>query len=583
MYMKKFIVTFITICILFNGFAVFADSSTIVKLISSDYKSDDISAVYLFRHVKEYPEFVMIRNEKIIEFMNRFDYLQLYDSIDDSSKGRIELEIQYSLPRKEIYNSSTGFMEKNNKKVMKYLNWQDIEDILSDMNLKWENMNGVDLLYFTHKPVSVKFVEKVSDVIYVEDKNIENMKFMAEKQGDNYGDVFISNLSEEDTKKIYQIIGQLKVSDKSNDDKRLYFSISDNEKVYAYDSRIGFIIDGGDKTVTKKYVDYNEFINALKDNGLDRWREPGGVPERGNMMSTKIETSDEDSTEVFVGQVVENYSIDNIRTIYMSRNVKGYTEQITINKKEQISEFLKHFYDLKMTMVKDNEGSLGIQLWCNSEPSTIKMYNSETGLLNQSREITYYVNLQDIENIIMEMKLAWVANSAGGPGRPSTEADTIEDDDIIKQIIDEYNSVTNERGGYVIKFKVNSPLLVVDDVESQIDEDNKNVVPFIDGESSRTMVPLRAFGNASGCSVEWIEDAGEIVLKNNDKTIEFAIGKSDITVSFEEQSEIINTDSAPVIVENRAFIPLRVVSELFGYDVKWNGIENDILLERKQQ
>lgn len=581
MYMKKFIVTFITICILFNGFAVFADSSTIVKLISSDYKSDDISAVYLFRYVKEYPEFVMIRNEKIIEFLNRFDYLQLYDSIDDSSKGRIELEIQYSLPRKEIYNSSTGFMEKNNKKVMKYLNWQDIEDILSDMNLKWENMNGVDLLYFTHKPVSVKYVEKVSDVIYVEDKNIENMKFVAEKQSDNYGDVFISNLSEEDTKKIYQIIGQLKVSDKSNDDKRLYFSISDNEKVYAYDSRIGFIVDGGDKIVTKKYVDYNEFINALKDNGLDRWHELGGVPERRNMWSTKIETSDSggmaeaySNCEVTIKEVlasggIEKKSIDSIYFLKCSKDESVSTSySISISDKEDIDEFYNRFVDLPMHEISDsnNTGYIKVRFaerFSGNDNVIFKpdgVYYWNINLTEQELLCELYVSSDDIIKILDDMNYDWHENRGSGDGR-----------------------VVGKPSNISIKFTINSSKYVVDGITQQIDEDNKNVMPFIDDESARTMVPLRAFGNASGCSVEWIEDTGEIVLNNNDKTIEFVIGKSDITVSCEEQSEIINTDSVPVIVENRAFIPLRVISELLGYDVTWNGIEHDILLERKQQ
>lgn len=84
------------------------------------------------------------------------------------------------------------------------------------------------------------------------------------------------------------------------------------------------------------------------------------------MLSNSIliyaKNTDDNSTEIYVRQIIEKYNIDDIRTLYMARNVKGYTEQITIKEKEKISDFLKELYNLKLTTNND-EGNIKIDLW----------------------------------------------------------------------------------------------------------------------------------------------------------------------------------------------------------------------------
>ena len=57
------------------------------------------------------------------------------------------------------------------------------------------------------------------------------------------------------------------------------------------------------------------------------------------MLSNSIliyaKNTDDNSTEIYVRQIIEKYNIDDIRTLYMARNVKGYTEQITIKEKRK--------------------------------------------------------------------------------------------------------------------------------------------------------------------------------------------------------------------------------------------------------
>lgn len=129
-----------------------------------------------------------------------------------------------------------------------------------------------------------------------------------------------------------------------------------------------------------------------------------------NGILTYAKNTDGNSTEICVGQIIEKYSIDDIRTLYMARNVKGYTEQITIKEKEEISDFLKELYNLKLTTNKD-EGNIKIDLWRDAALGTVTIYSSTKGLSNQ--DISYYIDLQDVDKIIKNMNLHWVENKAG--------------------------------------------------------------------------------------------------------------------------------------------------------------------------
>ena len=134
-----------------------------------------------------------------------------------------------------------------------------------------------------------------------------------------------------------------------------------------------------------------------------------------NGILTYAKNTDGNSTGICVGQIIEKYSIDDIRTLYMARNVKGYTEQITIKEKEEISDFLKELYNLKLTTNKD-EGNIKIDLWRAAALGTVTIYSSTKGLSNQ--DISYYIDLQDVDKIIENMNLHWVENKASGPGYP---------------------------------------------------------------------------------------------------------------------------------------------------------------------
>ena len=91
--------------------------------------------------------------------------------------------------------------------------------------------------------------------------------------------------------------------------------------------------------------------------------------------------------------------------------------------------------------------------------------------------------------------------------------------------------------------------------------------PFID-DNYRTMVPLRAVGEALGLNVDWNNSAKEAIFTKGSKTIYFPI---DSMYYRTENGAIESMDTAAVIVNNRTYAPVRYLAEYFGYTVNWDG------------
>ena len=90
--------------------------------------------------------------------------------------------------------------------------------------------------------------------------------------------------------------------------------------------------------------------------------------------------------------------------------------------------------------------------------------------------------------------------------------------------------------------------------------------PFID-KNSRTMVPLRAVGEALGLKVDWNDAAKEAIFTNGSKTIYFPINCS---YYMTQNGGRVTMDTAAVIVNSRTYAPIRYLAEYFGFTVSWD-------------
>ena len=94
-----------------------------------------------------------------------------------------------------------------------------------------------------------------------------------------------------------------------------------------------------------------------------------------------------------------------------------------------------------------------------------------------------------------------------------------------------------------------------------------DAAPFIDS-NSRTMVPLRAVGEALGLTVDWNGAAREAIFTDGTKTIYFPIDSKFYKM---QNGGTVAMDTAAVIVSSRTYAPVRYLAEYFGYTVGWDG------------
>lgn len=91
-----------------------------------------------------------------------------------------------------------------------------------------------------------------------------------------------------------------------------------------------------------------------------------------------------------------------------------------------------------------------------------------------------------------------------------------------------------------------------------------------------TLIPLRGLFEEMGATVTWIGDEQKILVEKAGKTIVFRVEDTCVYADGLRYSAIV----APRIEKNaRTLIPLRLVSEILGYTVTWNGEEQKIIIE----
>lgn len=122
-----------------------------------------------------------------------------------------------------------------------------------------------------------------------------------------------------------------------------------------------------------------------------------------------------------------------------------------------------------------------------------------------------------------------------------------------------------------------SPAVMADDVKVEVNgtvlETEARIV------NDRTMVPLRAVSNALGCGVAWnAENRGITIARSGDNPLEdlhMVLTWIDKPRAFKMYRNSVENgmimDVAPQIINDRTYVPIRAVAELFGAVVSWDG------------
>lgn len=133
----------------------------------------------------------------------------------------------------------------------------------------------------------------------------------------------------------------------------------------------------------------------------------------------------------------------------------------------------------------------------------------------------------------------------------------------------------NAENSKKIVMQIGSNTMSIGDEKVNIDDNNTTPV-IVEGN---TLVPVRAMIENLGGSVEWNSQNQSTTLKYENNEIVLTINNKTAYLNNEEHQ--LNT--APVIINGRTMLPIRFISESFGFNVSWNESEKTITIEKSSE
>ncbi|WP_046214002.1 copper amine oxidase N-terminal domain-containing protein [Paenibacillus wulumuqiensis] len=121
-----------------------------------------------------------------------------------------------------------------------------------------------------------------------------------------------------------------------------------------------------------------------------------------------------------------------------------------------------------------------------------------------------------------------------------------------------------------IWMKLNSSSLKINNKTTMMDTE-----PMV--MNGTTYIPLRYLGEGIGAKVSWNKSANEVTVMAGSDTMKFWIDKDTVVVNGKNMKLSAN---AMVNKDGRTLVPLRSITELLGWDVKWNNTDGSITLTK---
>jgi len=96
-------------------------------------------------------------------------------------------------------------------------------------------------------------------------------------------------------------------------------------------------------------------------------------------------------------------------------------------------------------------------------------------------------------------------------------------------------------------------------------------------ENGRTLVTLREVFEMLGARVEWDNSTQTATAKRISQKLSITIGSPYMTVDGKK----VSLDVPAKIINSKTYVPLRVISESFGFDVEWDGAGHRVIITEK--
>lgn len=139
------------------------------------------------------------------------------------------------------------------------------------------------------------------------------------------------------------------------------------------------------------------------------------------------------------------------------------------------------------------------------------------------------------------------------------------------------NDKTSGAGRYVMKIGSN---------EIEITKGGESFTKTLDTapyitSAGRTLIPLRGLLEEMGAVITWTDEDQSIEIEHGAMKVYMQIRQPLVSVYTTALGEIKYTlESAPRIKDSRTFVPVRFLSEQFGYNVSWDASTQTITIEK---
>lgn len=94
--------------------------------------------------------------------------------------------------------------------------------------------------------------------------------------------------------------------------------------------------------------------------------------------------------------------------------------------------------------------------------------------------------------------------------------------------------------------------------------------------NDRVLVPMRAIFEKLGAQVYWDEETEVISVIKNDFIMLLQKDNPKMFIHSGNEEKEIELSAPPTIVDDRAMVPIRAVSEAFGIEVGWNDALREV-------
>lgn len=96
--------------------------------------------------------------------------------------------------------------------------------------------------------------------------------------------------------------------------------------------------------------------------------------------------------------------------------------------------------------------------------------------------------------------------------------------------------------------------------------------------NNRTFVPVRGVLEAAGASVSWDKDTRTTVVSKGNTTVWISVDFNYMAVQKDGVSYVSGFEVAPCIIQDRTFIPIKPIAEVFDMTVGWDALSRSVLI-----